>query len=116
MTLTQFVGLSKFNVSASATAAIVDVMAPVPIIITHPTNPDTLKFNGNVTIKICGGPARSIQVNSTNSGTQSVSGSSNNVDLSRAGPDDPGNCSSGTGAGVGDAGGPVASPLFNLSV
>ena len=114
MTLTQFVGLPKYNVSASATAAIVDVMSPVPIIVTHPTNPDTFKFNGNVTIQICGGPARSIQVNSTNAGTQSVSGSSNNVDLSKAGPDDPGDCTTGTGARFGDAGGPAA-PLFNLS-
>jgi hypothetical protein len=116
MTLTKFVGLSKFNVSASATAAIVDVLAPVPIIVTHPTNPGTFAFNGGVTIQICGGPGRSIQVNSTNSATQAISGGSNDVDLSRAGPNDPGNCTTGTGAGFGDAGGPTtATPLFNLS-
>jgi len=116
MTLAQFVGLSKFNVSASATAAIVDVMAPVPIIVTHPTNPNTFAFNGGVTIKICGGPGRSIQVNSTNTTTQAISGGSNLVDLSQAGPKDPGNCTTGTGAGFGDAGGPTTvAPLFNLS-
>lgn len=119
MTLTQFVGLSKFNVSARATAAIVDVMSPVPIIVTHPTNPSTFKFNGNVTIKICGGPARSIQVNSTNTATQAISGASNLVDLSRAGPDDPGDCSAGKGGGFGDAGGPVGGTtdpyLFQLA-
>src|SRR6185437_87200 len=114
MTLTKFVGLSKFNVAATATAAIVDVMSPVPIIVTHPTNPNTFSYNGNVTIQICGGPARSIQVNSTNTTTQNINGSSNAVDLSQAGPKDSGTCTTGTGGGFGDAGGP-GSPLFNLS-
>jgi hypothetical protein len=114
MTLTKFVGVSKFNVSATATAAIVDVLSPVPIIVTHPTNPNTFSYNGNVTIKICGGPGRSIQVNSTNTTTQNINGNSNVVDLSQAGPKDTGNCTTGTGAVFGDAGGPAA-PLFNLS-
>lgn len=114
MTLMRMLGLTSAAVSANATAAIVDIMSPVPILVTHPTNPKTFSFNGGVTIQICGGPGRSIQVNSTNGTTQNVSGSSNLVDLSKAGPNDPGNCTTGTGAGFGDAGGPAA-PLFNLS-
>jgi Flp pilus assembly protein TadG len=113
-TLMALLGPAVSTVGASGTAAIVTVASPVPIIITHPTNPSTFSSNGNITIQICGGPSRSIQVNSSNSGTQNVSGNSNIVDLSHAGPLDPGDCSAGTGADFGDFGGPGA-PLFNLS-
>lgn len=113
-TLMALLGPTFSTVSASGTAAIVTVSSPVPIIVTHPTNPSTFSSNGGITIQICGGPSRSIQVNSSNSATQSVSGGSNIVDLSKAGPKDPGNCTSGTGADFGDFGGP-SSPLFNLS-
>lgn len=131
MTLMRMLGLTSGTVRANATAAIVDVMSPVPILVTHPSNPGTFAFNGGVTIKICGGPGRSIQVNSTNNdpqsggnlwATQGISGNSNMVDLSQAGPNDSGNCTTGTGGGFGDAGGPILTtasgieePFFNLS-
>ncbi len=50
MTLMKMVGFTSLNVTARATAAILDIHAPVPILITHPTNPDTFKMNGGVTI------------------------------------------------------------------
>lgn len=90
-------------VKATATAAIVDVVAPVPIIVLHPTQSGSFQKNGSNTITICGGPSRSIQVNS-NSGTSiSISGASGTVDLSHAGPLDLlGDCSAGTGADFGN--------------
>src|SRR5436190_18523391 len=113
-TLMKFLNSSNPNVTAIATAAIVSNVSPIPIIITHPSNPSTFKGNGNITIKICGGPKRSIQVNSSDPTTQSVSGGSNLVDLSQAGPGDPGTCtctSGCTGADFGDFGGPNPSPI-----
>ncbi|MGI8959730.1 MAG: pilus assembly protein TadG-related protein [Bryobacteraceae bacterium] len=113
-TLMRLLGPTVSTISASGTAAIVSTVSPVPIIITHPTNPSTFSGNGNITIQICGGPQRSIQVNSQHAATQNVSGNSNLVDLSHAGPNDPGDCSSGTGADFGDYGGPSPS-LFTVS-
>jgi len=114
-TLLQLLGPSTATIQATGIAAIVTVTSPVPIIITHPTNSATLKGNGSITIRICGGPQRSIQINSSNTATQAVAGGSNSVDLSKAGPKDPGDCSTGTGADFGDFGGPGAS-LFTLSL
>jgi Flp pilus assembly protein TadG len=115
---TTFMGMlgpSASTIGATGVAAIVAIVSPVPIIITHPTNPNTFSGNGNITVQICGGPRRSIQVNSSNPTTQNVSGSSNLVNLSHAGPADPGDCSAGTGADFGDFGGPTPSP-FTLSL
>jgi Flp pilus assembly protein TadG len=117
-TLMRLLGPTTSTIRASGTAGIIDVTSPVPIIITHPTNPSTFSSNGNITIQICGGPQRSIQVNSSNSGTQSVSGNSNIVDLTYAGPLNTsftcGTPGAGSyGADFGDFGGP-GSPLFNL--
>jgi hypothetical protein len=109
-TLMRLLGPTATTTSASGTAAVVSIVAPVPIIITHPTNPNTFSGNGNITIQICGGPQRSIQVNSQAGVTQEVSGTSNLVDLSRAGPNDSGNCTTGTGADFGSYGGPNPSP------
>lgn len=105
-TLMQFLGPSIPQISATATAAIVDVLAPVPIIVTHPTLSGSLLASGTGSapkIKICGGPSRSIQVNSNSS--TSIQGTGNPiVDLSRAGPKDPGNCTVDGGADFGNAG------------
>ncbi len=106
MTLTKLVGLTSFNVSASATAAIVDIISPVPIIVTHPTMAGALNMNGNTNITITGGPQRSIQINSdgTNPSGAAYSGpSSGSVDLSGAGPN-------GTGGDFGTFGGPTSNP------
>lgn len=101
-------------VGATGVAAILSIVSPVPIVITHPTNPGTFAFGGNVTIQICGGPQRSIQVNSNNAiDTQSINGNSNIVDLSKGGPlDIVGNCT-GSGTDFGNWGAP-STPDFNL--
>src|SRR5206468_3112251 len=113
--LTRMVGAAATsNVRVQATAAIVDADAPVPIIVLHPYLQKSFTVTGSSgIIKICGGAARSIQVNScagsggkirvtTPSGTyiedcqtaiESTAFNGNQgVDLSQAGPKDPGNC------------------------
>jgi len=107
--LIRFVGPSLSTIKASGTAAIIDVVSPIPIIVTHPTMSGSLSSNGNPAITICGGPARSIQVNSSSSTAVSLN-SNTTIDLSKAGPNDPGNCSTGTGADFGVWGGPVTKP------
>lgn len=113
-TLMRLLGASAANVKAIGVAAIVNVVSPTPIIITHPKLPDALSMNGNTLIKICGGPGRSIQVNSSdpnsvrfpNSGKCGGGNPSGCIDLSHAGTSDPGNCTTGTGADFGTFGGP----------
>lgn len=86
-TLMKLLGWSTIPVVATATAAIVTVESPVPIIVTHPTLPGSFSISGTGTtpkIKICGGPHRSIQVNSS---ANSINANGNPVvDLSKAGP------------------------------
>ncbi len=96
-TLMRLLGPSVSTISAEATAAITYVDAPVPILVTHPTLSASFASNGTPSITICGGPSRSIQVNS-NSGTADSNNSNTTINLSHAGPPDPGNCSTGTGA------------------
>jgi Putative Flp pilus-assembly TadE/G-like len=103
MTLTKLVGLSSFDVSASAMAAIVDVMSPVPIVITDPHRSDALHLGGNDTIKIQGGPSRSIQINSDDPHAFTRNSGSELVDLTQAGP-------SGTGGDFAVWGGPGSNP------
>lgn len=99
MTVLKMVGLNSFNITARATAAILDIQAPVPILVTQPWQSDSFDVNsGSATIKITGGPQRSIQVNSYSS-TSIGSPFHNGVDLRTAGP-------FGTGADFGDFGGP----------
>jgi hypothetical protein len=109
-------GPATTAVKAAATAAIVDVVSPVPILVTHPTLDNSFSIGGNTSIKICGGPSRSIQVNSSgtvpSAGAAVSGGGSTVVDLSHAGPNDPGDCSgSGSeGADFGAFGGPATYP------
>src|SRR5882757_204988 len=63
-TLMHLLGPATSTVKATAMAAIVDVFAPVPILVTHPTLASSFSLSGNPAITICGGPRRSIQVNS----------------------------------------------------
>lgn len=117
-TFMKFLGPTSSTIQARGVAAIVDIYSPVPILVTHPTMAGALSANGGPTIKICGGPGRSIQVNSNNLSTGSSGGAVNmpsntTVDLSHAGPLDPGNCTSGTGADFGTFGLP-SSPTFNF--
>jgi Tfp pilus assembly protein PilX len=106
MTLTKMIGINSLNVTALATAAIVDVTSPVPIIVTHPSMSSSF-IGSNATLTICGGPQRSIQVNSS-SPTSLFGDPSLIVDLSG------GTCTPiGTGTDFGDFGGP-SSPPFTL--
>jgi hypothetical protein len=113
-TLMRFVGPSKQKIAAQATAAIADVVSPVPIIVLHPTNSGSFRINGNPTVRICGGPTKSIQVNSSSATSITIAGGggSNLVDLSKAGPKNwfgPNSCD-GAGADFGDFGGPSVYP------
>ena len=108
-TLMRLLGTSASTISATATAAIVDVLSPIPILVLDPTVKGAFSINGNSAgITITGGPRKSIQVNS-NDPTCSVSGNEGNcantsgfVDLSGAGP-------SGSGGYFANAGGPSGS-------
>ena len=104
-TLIRFFGPTAATIKATGTAAIVNVVSPVPILVTSPTASGALSMSGNPSITICGGPNRSIQVNS-NSATAFSANGSWSVDLQHAGPLDPGDCSAGTGADFGVFGGP----------
>ena len=107
--LIRFVGPSTSMIKAVAVAAIVDVFAPVPILVLHPTLSGSFHKNGGNTITICGGPDKSIQVNSSSSTSVDIDGNGA-VDLSKAGPKaTPGNCD-GQGADFGNHGGPAPFP------
>jgi Flp pilus assembly protein TadG len=108
-TFLRLVGSTTLPIKATATAAIVDVLSPIPILVLDPTLQGAFSINGNSAgITITGGPRKSIQVNS-NDPTCSVSGNEGNcantsgfVDLSGAGP-------SGSGGYFANAGGPSGS-------
>ena len=91
--LIRFIGPSTTSVTGIAVAAVVFQSNRVPLLITQPSLPSVL-LNGSAQITICGGPPRSIQVNSSSASAVSLG---NAVDLSHAGPNDPGNCTTGTG-------------------
>jgi len=102
--LIQFVGPSTSTIMATAEAAIVGKMSAVSLLITHPTLANALSTSG---VRVCGGSGKSVQVNSSNISAASGAG----VDLSHAGPNDPGNCTTGTGADFGSFGGPAIVPV-----
>jgi hypothetical protein len=95
------------DVKAVAVAAIVAVEAATPILITHPTLSQSLSTNGSTSITICGGPSKSIQVNSISTTALNAGGA---IHLEHAGPADTGTCSTGTGADLGVFGGPTTVP------
>ena len=101
--LIRFVGSATSTIKATAEAAVVGELSPVALLITHPTLANAVTGSAVV---VCGGPPRSVQVNSNNINAATSSG----FDLSRAGPNDPGNCSTGTGADFGSFGGPTSVP------
>ena len=102
----QFVAQSTSTAKAVSGAAIVSEQSLAPLLITHPTLASALSGGGSASVKVCGGPARSVQVNST-SGTAFGGGT---FDLSKAGPADSGACTTGTGADFGTFGGPSGMP------
>jgi hypothetical protein len=104
--LMRLLGPTATTVTAIGTAAIVSVVSPVPIIVTHPTMASALDMNGTTSITITGGPQQSIQINSngTNpSGNTLTPPSSGSINLSAAGP-------SGTGGDFGTFGAPFSEP------
>ena len=81
------------DVAASAVCGVIQATAPVPIIVLNPTCKHAFQASGSSTVKIIGGPTRSIQVNSENAtcaaaGTNTGNGCSGSgtVDLSKGGP------------------------------
>jgi len=104
--LIRFIGPSTTSVASIAVAAIVNQTNRVPLLITHPTFPGMLT-NGAALLKVCGGPPVSVQVNSDNAEAVSIT---KVVDLSHAGPNDPGDCSTGTGGDFAVFGGPTSPP------
>ncbi len=97
-------------VKVVAVAAICSVDSPTPIVVTHPTLDHSLSTNGTTIIVICGGPTKSIQVNSSNANAYASPKAGGLIDLSRAGTKDPGNCTTGTGADFGVLGGATTNP------
>jgi hypothetical protein len=137
-TFMRLFGATSSNVSVTAVAAILQAEAPVPIIITHPTLSPSLTVAGTTTIKICGGPQKSIQVNSD--GSVGVQGSktvtlyppgpygmtvlgnggtgvgNTSFDLSKGGPSDTsGNCL-GTGTDMALSVSAKATPTFPFTI
>jgi Flp pilus assembly protein TadG len=94
-------------VKVTSVAAMVSVETPTPILITDPKNSNTLSMNGTTSITICGGPSRSIEVNSSSASAYQGGGT---IDLTHAGAADPGNCTTGTGADFGVFGGAYKNP------
>lgn len=104
-TFMRALGAGASTVSAVAFAAISLEPQPIPILVLHPTKSGSFSKNGSNSITICGGPPRSIQVNSSSTTSVNISGVSGTVDLSHAGPlDTLGDCSTGTGADFANAG------------
>lgn len=106
-TFLRMLGPSTLPIKATATAAIVNVIAPVPLVITHPSLANSLSMNGTTGIKICGGPAQSVQINSSNASAYTGGGT---IDLRHAGLLDSGQCDTGTGADFGIFGGSTTNP------
>jgi hypothetical protein len=106
-TLMNLIGSSGATIRAVGIAAIVQIVNPTPILITHPTLSGALSMNGATSITICGGPSQSIEINSSSATAYGGGGS---IDLSHAGPLDPGNCTTGTGANFGVFGGDHTNP------
>lgn len=126
-TLMRLLGPTAATIKAVATAAIVDVNAPIPILITHPSLDKALLLAGTGSITICGGPSRSIQVNSGAGyvsgetgdafAPQGSGGGSVTIDLSHAGPlDTNGDCTLGTGADMGVWGLGNSSSIANVTL
>lgn len=115
-TLMRLLGATVTTVKATATAAIVNVTSPIPIIVIHPNLAPSFVTQGNPTVQICGGPQKSIQVDSSASGAVQIGGDSA-VDLSKGGPaDTKGDCTTpGTGTDFGNWGGPSITPINGSS-
>jgi Putative Flp pilus-assembly TadE/G-like len=86
-------GSRTTDVAGSAVCGVLQSTAPVPIIVLNPTCKHAFQVSGSSTVKIVGGPSRSIQVNSGDLTCAAAGNNSGNtcngnatVDLSQGGP------------------------------
>ena len=107
----KFFGTSSSSITAIGGAGIVQTSSPVPILVLDTTGSPSFQVKGTPAIQICGGPKRSIQVNSNAAGAVQVKGSAT-VDLSKAGPADSGTCTTGTGGDFGVFGSTSTTPAW----
>jgi hypothetical protein len=99
------VGVKSMTVGASCTCGLPPGVGGAPIVILDPTADAALSFTGGVHIVITGGPATSIQVNSSSANAVTCSGGNGySIDTSTAGP-------SGTGGKLAIVGGPTTNPF-----
>jgi hypothetical protein len=99
-------GGTTMDVGAAASCGAILSSAPIPILVLNPTLPNTFNLGGTGTvpkITIYGGPQRSIQVNSSNSGAVTANGNPI-VNLSQGGPNL-------NGSDMGVTGGPNSPPF-----
>jgi hypothetical protein len=106
-------GQSATDVRASAVCGLQLAKAPIPIIVLNPTCSHSFQMSGSSTLKIVGGPTRSVQVDSiggapvcaaaTTNAAGQCSASGPNIDLSNGGP-------LFTGSNFGTFGGPGTAP------
>ena len=103
MSFTKLVSsVSTVNITAKAGCGVVPVAMPVPLVILHKTAAGSLTVSGTPTIKVYGGPQRSIEVDSNNVAALTGGGT---IDLSQGGPLSPP-----TGSDFGVFGGPKNNP------
>jgi len=102
MSFTKMVSSSNtVTITAKAGCGVIPVAVPVPLVILHKTATGALTMSGaTATIKVFGGPQRSIQVDSNSANAFSGNGT---VNLSQGGPAD-------TGSDFAVFGGPTAKP------
>lgn len=84
-------GRKTQDVVASATCGLVLAKAPIPIIVLNPVCEHSFEVSGAATLKIVGGPNKSVQVNSNNATCASATktsgcSGSGTIDLSQGGP------------------------------
>ena len=97
-------GIKSMTVGASCTCGLGPGAGVAPLVILNPTNSASLSLTGGVHIVITGGPAVSIQVNSSSPTAVSCSGGNGySIDTSTAGP-------SGKGGRLSIVGGPTLNP------
>jgi len=98
------IGVRSMSVKAACTCGLIPGGGVAPIIILNPNNGSTLSMAGGVHIVISGGPAVSIQVNSSSNTAVSCSGGNMYaIDTTAAGP-------SGKGGQLAIVGGPATNP------
>ena len=95
--------LSKYQqINVNCTCGVVGVKAAAPMVILDPVGSPSLDYSGGASIKIFGGPQRSLQINSASSGAVK-SGGGGLIDLSLGGPNQ-------TGSDLAVVGGPTTAP------